>query len=590
MASASRLGRAVSAAKLPALAACAALVELARECRIAAPRQHRGLLDPVLAGDPALVPEQAVDPGGIARRPGGELGIARDALHVQQLLHLGVDAADPLQVVALQSGRSRHSRRRRGCGRCSQPGRRCDRFGLGEGGTRRHLRSGSGGRRCRCRGWRRYLRSGHGCGGRDRRLRDWRRHLRSGSGSSGRCRRRRRLRGGWRRRLRGDRCFCRRRRRRNDRLCLPLVRRRRGVGDQSAILAARIIGVAATGQNLRLLDPILLLDATAETELLRYARDVGRQPARDVAIARDAELLQFCPQGRVDRANPGQVVDRRCSRRCCQRRRDASRAGTAGSCRADSAARLAHWGPVPAPLRRQRPGRSHLPPPLRLRRKVPPPMRPVLATRPVVPAARRQRRAVPTALRPLAEPPPAARISVLPSVPARNGSRRRPRRSARAVRSSRSRSASDQVAGPAARRSGRRLPARRRSRPPWQGRPHHGRQLARRTFGGRCTRAMPPESRRTAASVRSARSRWSSVTTHWCMTIARRFYRSVIARLILGPSAREPAHEQAEQERGDDVPQQVHEEVIHGTPGSLRFCDRRPRRPSPEHAGATSHG
>ncbi len=419
----------------------------ARIRRLAAARQDLGLLDPVLAGDAAFIAEQTVETLHVGRRPVCDLAEARDTLHVQQLLDLGVDPANALQIVARgPDGRARriaegrrlrrrprrsggrgscgwHGRRRRnhrlhgliggrrasrrperccrgrgcgcrsrcrrgrrgrgGCGtRCGRRnGSRSDRWRCGASGLGRSGGSGSGGgcsrcrraSRCRwCRGRGRtrlchHLRSGHGhrragCRGRRHRGLDdgCCCGCRSGGGCRGgtlghdrsrgrsrssrrRCRTRergalldsRRGHGRGRRCWRGGSCRNRSWRRsgggghRRARcgnpqgLALAFVRRR--FGQRRGLRLSRDVGgLFAASQDLRLLDPVFLLDTPLQSERLGKPLNVGRTPIRDLPVAAHAGLDQPRGAGGIDGADFRQIVGRR------GLRTNADRGGNAG--------------------------------------------------------------------------------------------------------------------------------------------------------------------------------------------------------------------------------------------------------------------
>src|SRR5262249_37842181 len=87
-------------------------VVVAREGSVPAPAQDLRLLDPVLAADATTRAQLRVDARDVDGRPERNLGVAAHPLCKEELLDLGVDAADPLQVVA--RGR---------CGRTDRDGR-----------------------------------------------------------------------------------------------------------------------------------------------------------------------------------------------------------------------------------------------------------------------------------------------------------------------------------------------------------------------------------------------------------------------------------------------------------------------------------
>ena len=104
---------------------------------------------------------------------------------------------------------------------------------------------------------------------------------------------------------------------------LPFIRRRRGAGGLPARAARRIVGLAALGQNLRLLDPVLLIDAAAEPERVADAPDVGLHPGRDLLVAANPELVEVGLEVGIDQANSLQVLRRARLRLCGGNDRDA---------------------------------------------------------------------------------------------------------------------------------------------------------------------------------------------------------------------------------------------------------------------------
>ena len=99
----------------------------------------------------------------------------------------------------------------------------------------------------------------------------------------------------------------RRSRRRSGGLCkraaLAFVRRWLGVGGLAAGATAGVMCLAALGEDLRLLDPVLLVDAAFLAERLLDAFDIAAHPGRDLLVARDAELAECGCRGRIDGAN-----------------------------------------------------------------------------------------------------------------------------------------------------------------------------------------------------------------------------------------------------------------------------------------------
>ena len=88
-------------------------------------------------------------------------------------------------------------------------------------------------------------------------------------------------------------------------------RRLDGIGDRHAAVAApRVVGLAAGRQDLRLPDPVLLLDTALEAERLVEALDVGGGETRDVLEAADAQVLEPVLQNGIDAADAGEVVAR----------------------------------------------------------------------------------------------------------------------------------------------------------------------------------------------------------------------------------------------------------------------------------------
>jgi hypothetical protein len=109
----------------------------------------------------------------------------------------------------------------------------------------------------------------------------------------------------------GDRDRSRNRRDTHYRPPLPFIRRRRGAGGLPPRAARCEVGLAALGQNLRLLDPVLLIDAALEPQSIPDALDVGLHPGGDLLIAANTELVEAGLELGIDQSYPLQVL-RRC--------------------------------------------------------------------------------------------------------------------------------------------------------------------------------------------------------------------------------------------------------------------------------------
>jgi hypothetical protein len=68
------------------------------------------------------------------------------------------------------------------------------------------------------------------------------------------------------------------------------------------------VGDAALGQHLRLLDPVLPVDAVGEAEGVADALDVGLHPGRDLLVAVNAQLVEAGLCRGVDQANALEVL------------------------------------------------------------------------------------------------------------------------------------------------------------------------------------------------------------------------------------------------------------------------------------------
>ena len=100
--------------------------------------------------------------------------------------------------------------------------------------------------------------------------------------------------------------WARRGRRRGARLAF--VGRRLGICDLATRNAHGVVGDAALGQHLRLLDPVLPVDAVCEAEGLADALDVGLHPGRDLLVAVNAQLVEAGLRLGVDLANALEVL------------------------------------------------------------------------------------------------------------------------------------------------------------------------------------------------------------------------------------------------------------------------------------------
>ncbi len=68
--------------------------------------------------------------------------------------------------------------------------------------------------------------------------------------------------------------------------------------------AARIICLAPSRQDLRLTEPILLLDAAFDAEPIAQDLDVGSVQRRQLLEVADAELVQLLLHAAIDAADP----------------------------------------------------------------------------------------------------------------------------------------------------------------------------------------------------------------------------------------------------------------------------------------------
>lgn len=199
-------------------------------------------------------------------------------------------------------------------GRCNGRRRRRTRKrgAIGDLGLRRGCRCGG----CRCgrRRGRRWCCSAT-CSRRRERCRRRRRSLdartrgrRLRRNRSRRLHRRSRRRGGWRgRRRRFRRRGCDRRR---HRLSLTLVDDRTRIRRFTARHAPRIERVLTARQDLRLLDPVLLLDATLEAQHLADLGDVLGLPCCDVGVTTHACLVERRLERPIDRPDALEIVGR----------------------------------------------------------------------------------------------------------------------------------------------------------------------------------------------------------------------------------------------------------------------------------------
>ena len=93
-----------------------------------------------------------------------------------------------------------------------------------------------------------------------------------------------------------------------DRAAFALIRGRLGVGGLAAGAAAGVARLAALGQDLRLLDPVLPIGTARLSERLLDAPDVAAHPGGDLLVARDAELAEGSGERRVDALDAGEIL------------------------------------------------------------------------------------------------------------------------------------------------------------------------------------------------------------------------------------------------------------------------------------------
>jgi hypothetical protein len=94
----------------------------------------------------------------------------------------------------------------------------------------------------------------------------------------------------------------------DDRTAYTLVRGRLGVGGLASGAAAGVACLAALGQDLGLLDPVLPIGAARLPELRPDALDVAAHPGGDLLVACDAELAEGIGERRIDALDAGQIL------------------------------------------------------------------------------------------------------------------------------------------------------------------------------------------------------------------------------------------------------------------------------------------